>query len=202
MNSFIKKGGSPGRPIAGYVPPPGAKTYGEWVKDPRYDLQSNPTADPWIYDGLKMLKETLNCIAVADMFNARGIPLGPYCRKDQWNGVMVWNFYNNPLLKGLAQRGKMHSAKHFETGHRKSVKNPKGPNYFACPHLAYFDSVELNSTWALVREKNAHFKRRDDDGKDPRKHVPRSRTKFPGQHCTCWSAGTTVFGAGMALLRI
>jgi site-specific DNA recombinase len=195
MNRFLKFGGCPGRPIAGYIVPDDAKTYGEWIKDPRYDRDSNPEADLWIYDGLKMLKETLNCTAVADMFNARGIPVGPYCRKDQWDGVMVWNFYNNPLLKGFAQRGKMHSAKHFETGHRKSVKNPKGPLFFACPQLAYFAPIEIDPVLQAVREKNARYKRGDKNGVDARHGVPRRRTKFPGQHADCWYCGhSSVWG--------
>ena len=47
MNRFRKFGGSPARPIAGYVVPPGVKTYGEW--------QREQDAGPVIEEGVRLL---------------------------------------------------------------------------------------------------------------------------------------------------
>ena len=121
-NRFMKNGGAMARPIAGYVVPEDAETNNDWLKDPLSDPKTNSNANPWIYDGEKMLRETLNCSAVGDMFNASGIATGPYCTRATWNGAMVRRFYGNPLLKGMPSRNTMHSVKFHEIGRRTSVK--------------------------------------------------------------------------------
>ena len=180
-NRFVKYGGAMAPPIAGYVVPEDAETYNDWLKHPLADLKTNPNADPWIYDGEKKLRETLNCSAVADMFNARGIATGPYCRRDTWNGAMVRRFFGNPLLKGMPSRNTMHSVKFHEIGRRTSVKNPDGPVYYPCPHLAYFDVIEFDDLQELLKNKNARHKRKSANGVDPRSRVPSKRTVFPAR---------------------
>ena len=98
MNRFIKFGGAPGRPIYGYIVPEGVRTYDGWMID--------VNATNVILEGARRLMETFNYSAVADWFNTEKIPPGPYCRRPTWNGAMVRRFYANPLLKGLAERGK------------------------------------------------------------------------------------------------
>lgn len=180
-NRFVKYGGSTARPIAAYVVPEGAKTYGDWLKA--------PGAEAWIHDGKKMLCETRNCSAVADMFNRRGIAPGPYCRRNSWNGAMVRRFYANPLLKGMAARCTKHSKKFHEVGRRKSVKNPNGPVYYACPHLAFMTTEEFDELAAVLQAINARYKRKPVNGRDPLAGVPRKRTRFPGQYARCWYCG-------------
>jgi hypothetical protein len=188
-NRFQKFGGAMARPIAGYVVPEEAKTYDGWVKDPKCDVKSNKDADPWIYDGAKLLRETLNCTAVADMFNARGIQTGPYCRSKVWDGAMVRRFYGNTLLKGEAARNNKHTVKFHESGKRKSVKNPKGPVFYSCPHLAYFDADAFDELQALLAKNNSRYRRKLVAGSDPQLRVPKKRTRFPGQHGRCYYCG-------------
>ena len=129
MNRFKKYGFTAARPIATYEVPKGVKTYDGWIK--KEDL----TGD--VREGMLLLKDTLDCSIVADFFNERQFPVGPLARRDEWNGDMVRRFYGNPLLKGLPQRGKMHTVKNHATGRRASVKNPDGPVYYSAPHLAH-----------------------------------------------------------------
>jgi site-specific DNA recombinase len=183
MNRFRKSGGAPARPIHGYIVPEGVKTYDDWTKD--------PTADAGIRAGWRLLKETLNCTAVADLLNTLGVPVGPYCRPGtkKWTGAMVRRYYSNPLLKGKPGRGFKHTVKHNESGRRKSVKNPDGPLFRDCPHLAYFSEEEFDLVNAELRKKNGNFKRPPVNGSDPLLRVPRKRTRFPGQHARCWYCG-------------
>ena len=75
----------------------------------------------------------MNCTAVADMFNARGIPTGPYCRCKIWDGAMVRRFYGNTLLKGMPSRNVKHSVKFHEIGRRKSIKESQGAGLLSLP---------------------------------------------------------------------
>lgn len=195
-NRFLKFGGAMARPIAGYVVSEDAETYGDWRKDSQSDPRQNPDANPWIYDGLDKLRETKNYSAVADMFTARNIPTGPYVRSKRWTGRLVRDFYNNPLLKGMARRNEMHSIKFHETGRRASVKNPDGPVFYACPHLAYFQPDEIDPVLADLKRINAKKGRKPKDGVDPRQGVPRKRTVFPAQHARCWYCGFTFVRGG------
>ena len=92
MNRFVKFGGAMAREIYGYIVNEGVKTYDGWRID--------PSATPIILEAARRLRATLNCSAVADWLNAEGIPLGPYCRNNKWDGAMVRRFFKNSLLKG------------------------------------------------------------------------------------------------------
>jgi hypothetical protein len=105
--------------IAGYLKPDGAKSYYDWKRD--------DSAVPVIREGFDELMRSLNCSAVADLFNERSFSPGPYCRRKQWDGSMVRRFFANTLLKGKPGRGFKHSVKHHKTGKRKTVPKPEGP---------------------------------------------------------------------------
>lgn len=197
-NRFLKNGGAMAREIAGYLVPDDAETYDDWLKDPRFDLKSDPQADPWIYDGANMLREMLNCTAVADAFNLRHVVVAPYCRKKEWDGAMVRRSYSNPLLKGMPYRNRMHSVKFHEPGVRKSVTDPNGPVYYPCPHLAYFEADEFDELNSLLDDRNFRYRRKAVAGSDPRLLVPRKRTRFPGQHGAAVIAVINMSGAETA----
>lgn len=145
MNRFVKFGGAMAREIYGYIVDDGVKTYDGWRMD--------PAATPIILEAARRLRTTLNCSAVADWLNAEGIPLGPYCRNNEWNGAMVRRFFKNSLLKGQPGRGFKHRIKHNETGQRISVKNPNGANFYSCPHLAHVKAEEFDELCELLNAK-------------------------------------------------
>jgi hypothetical protein len=70
-----------------------------------------------------------------------------------------------------------------------SVKNPEGPSFYECPHLAFWTPEEFDDLNALLDRSNQPFKRKHVNGTDPLLHVPRKRTRFPGQHACCWYCG-------------
>lgn len=182
MNRFKKFGGSTALPIKGCIKPEGAKTYDDWMRDDE--------ATETIREGLTKLNASLNCTAVADWFNKTGFSTGPYCRNDAWDGAMVRRFYLNPLLVGIAQRGKKHTVKKNELGRRVSVKNTvSAPNYYECPHLAHVDPIELDTVNAALEEQNSCYRRSIENGGDPLLHRSRKRTLFPGQRASCWYCG-------------
>jgi hypothetical protein len=186
MNRFKKFGGATPCEIHGYIKPEGAKTFDDWLKV--------EAATPNIQEGLRRLKQTLNCSAVADWFNQEGVPVGKYCGRKgrkikKWNGAMVRRYYSNPLLKGQPGRGFRHTIKHHEKGRRISVPNPKGPIFRDCPHLAHVDPAEFDEVNTLLKAKNDKFHRKLINGVDPLWRVSRKRTVFPGQHACCWYCG-------------
>ena len=97
--------------------------------------------------------------------------------------------YANPLLKGRPGRGFRHTVKHHATGRRVSVNNPDGPNFYDVPHLAFLDPQEFDDLNSILDAHNERHGRPLQDGADPLKSVPRKRTRFPGQHATCWYCG-------------
>jgi hypothetical protein len=181
MNRFKHGRGAAARPVYGYAVPAGAKGYDEWRKD---------AAATEVYrEWFERLKEDPNCSAVADWLNARGVPPGPYARRQTWDGKMVRRLTGNPLLKGLPGRGFKHTVKHHESGTRKSVKNPQGPTYRECPHLAHIEPDLWEEVNRLLDEANGGFGRKPVNGTDPLLGRPKKRTPFPGQHATCWYCG-------------
>ena len=187
MNRFKRNGGAIPLPVYGYIKPEGAKFYSE--------LQKVDAATPFLREGLDIVKKTRNWTAVADYFNRNSVPTGPYCRKDQWNGVMVRRLYHNPLLKGTPQRGARHTEKHNQTGRRISIVNPAGPTYRSEPHLAHFDAAELDSVLAEVDAHHAALGRRKGSA-DARVPNNRKRSRFPGQCATCWYCGRELVWGG------
>jgi site-specific DNA recombinase len=181
MNRFMKFGGAAAFEIFGYIKPPGAKTFDDWQKD--------PAATEIYQEWKRRLRETLNCSAVADWLNQRGVPTGKHARRKTWDGATVRRVTANPLLKGMPRRGLMHSIKHHETGRRISVKNPSGPKYYECPKLAFWTPDEFDELNALLAARNGPCKRKPVNGTDPRSHVPRKRTRFPGQYACCTYCG-------------
>lgn len=95
MNRFSKYGFTAARPIACYEVPPGIKSFDQWEKKPGSEI--------WMAEGAAQFRNTCNFTAVADYFNAQGIPVGSLCRKNtSWTGQMVQELYSNPLLMGKA----------------------------------------------------------------------------------------------------
>ena len=70
-----------------------------------------------------------------------------------------------------------------------SVPNPKGPRYKEYPHLAFWDPAEFDAINSQLKAKNKDYGRKPVNGVDPLLHVPRKRTRFPGQHAVCWYCG-------------
>jgi hypothetical protein len=102
---------------------------------------------------------------------------------------MVRRISRNPLLKGMPGRGFKHTVKHNETGRRISVKNPNGPIFREYPHLAHVMPADFDEVNALLDARNARYKRKPVNSRDPLWAVPRKRTRFPGQHASCWYCG-------------
>ena len=165
------------RPPAGYVIPEGAKSYDDWQKCPKAeswicdesglqhvqqhypDLVERLRNEGWVRVGMQFLTRTQNCSAVADFLNGIGVPTGPYCRKrKKWYGAMVRRYYSNPILKGFPARGTKHTINRHETGRRISVKNPKGPTYRECSHLAFLTAGEFDDLAVVFRTINSRFK--------------------------------------------
>ena len=188
MNRFRKYGGATPREIAGYLKPEGAKTYEDWQKLDSYTET--------IQEGAKLLLATKNCSVVADYLNHEGFPVGKYCKRKTWYGAMVRRYYRNPLLMGKPGRGFRHTIKHHETGRRISVPNPDGPTYIEFSHLAQLDEATFDNLNSVLDEENDGCGRKPVNGFDPRWRVPRTRTRFPGQHARCWYCGRhVVWGA-------
>lgn len=181
MNRFLTLGGSPALPIFGYVKPPGARTYDDWKRD--------EAAMPVYREWFRLLRQTRNCSGVAAWLNREGVPTGPYARRKTWDAKMVRRITRNALLKGMPARGHRHTVKHHETGKRVSVKNPGGPRFRECPHLAHVPPDEFDEVNALLDAENQGFGRKPVHGADPRWRVPRACTRFPGQHARCWYCG-------------
>ena len=176
-NRFSKFGGATSRPIFGYIVSADARTFDDWRKD--------PNAEPIIAAVIRILRETLNCSYAADRLNTLAVPTGPYTRTQRWTGRLVRNMVRNPLLKGQACRGVRHTVKHHETGRRVAVKNPNGPKYYPCPHLAYLSEDEFADLNARLDEKHKGYGRKPVDGRDLRQGVLKCRTRWPGQHVSC-----------------
>lgn len=201
MNRFLKFGGATPRPIAGYVVAEDAKTFDDW--------QKVELATPIIQEGFAILQRTLNGEAVAEFFNTIpydggiGFPTGPYCRRKRWDGRMSLRYYRNPMLGGRPSRGTRHTIKHHETGRRISVPNPAGPSFREQPNLAHLDPSAQQAVIDQLKRKHARCHRKGcEDGADPRRRTPRSRTRWPGQGgCTCWYCGHDMVWGGNGMTK-
>jgi DNA invertase Pin-like site-specific DNA recombinase len=171
--------------IYGIIKPPGAKNDS--------DLQRDPSAEEIYKDWFQRFREGASCSEIADWLNQQVVPTGPYCRSKRWTGPMVARVMRNPLLKGCRIRNRVMSRRHNKTGRRRSVKAPPGELLVRkCPHLAFFDEQYYDETIAMLAERNAHFKRKLVNGRDPRAGVPKKRSRWPGQHFICGICGRSM----------
>jgi len=188
MLRFKRRGIVPTRLIAGYSAPSDATCYADWRKI--------DAASAFITEGHNILLATKNCSACADYFNRVGFQVGPHCRNNRWDGAMVRRFYANPILKGKPGRGFKHTRKIHGTGRRKSFKNPEGPVFRDEPHLAHLTADDFDALNNLLTTANANVGRKPVNGIDPLLRRPRKRTRFPGQHASCWYCGRQYIWGG------
>ena len=113
---------------------------------------------------------------------------------------MIRRYFKNPLLKGMPQRGKLHSVKNHETGKRVPVTNPDGPRYLNIEQLRILGPAEFDELNALLDAKNKRCaKRTAKDPTNPFVERPKKRTRFPGQHALCWYCGRQCLWGGNGL---
>ncbi len=132
---------------------------------------------------------------VADFFNKMGFPRRKSGQSGRWTGPAVAAFYRNPILFGKPFRNAKITAKKYETGRRRSVKNPDGPIHIDRPDLAFLDQA-IEPLLKARFEHNSRAYRRARDAGDPLEGVARNRSRFPGHCLRCWYCGREyVWGA-------
>lgn len=188
MNRFLEHGGSIPREILGYDVAGDAKYYDQWSKV--------EAATPVYVEWFQMLEGGGNFSDVARWLNKKGIPTGPYADNLLWDGRAVGRVTRNPILKGLATRGRKRSVKHHESGRRRPVCNPEGPKTRDFPHLAHIEPATWDRVNALMTERNAGLGRKPRRGRDPRAGVSRKSTLWPGQHVVCGVCGRIFYWGG------
>lgn len=177
-----QNGGALRTPIAGYIKPPGAKTDDQMSRDPAYE----PIYDHWF----QLLEDGASFSDVADWLNAQGVPVGPNCRNPKWDCRMVGRVTRNPLLKGVRVRNDRMSKRVNKTGRRKSVKAPAEERLEReCPHLAFIEPQRFDRVIRMLKQRNDQYSRKDRNGDDTRRDVPKKRTRFPGQIIECGICG-------------
>lgn len=189
LSNRFEKGGVVQTHIFGYIKPLGAQHDSE--------LQKDPAAEPIYEKWLQILEAGGTYSDVADFLNASSVPLGPWCRTGKWTPGMVSRITRNPILKGLRLRNRKMSVRVNKSGRYKSIDAPaKDLLTRKCPHLAFIESERYDPLIRQLNERNACFRRVGTDGVDPRRGVPRKRTRWPGRHLTCGQCGTIfVYGA-------
>jgi hypothetical protein len=142
------------------------------------------------------LDEGATFAEIADWLNASEVPLGPYLRGDRWIGTMIGRITRNPILKGVRVRNRVISKRHNKTGRHRAVKAaPEERLERHCPHLAFFDADYYDRVVAKVNARNAKYRRKGEEGIDPRRNISNKRTRFPGQCIYCGICGRLyVFG--------
>jgi hypothetical protein len=164
--------------IFGYEKPANAKHDSELRKL----SDAEPIYDQWF----TRLERGESFAQVADWLNELGIQPGPYCRSKRWTGTMVGQVTRNPILKGQRLRNVKKSRRINATGRRRSVAAPKEDLLMReCPHLAFIEPDRYDRVLALLRERNQHFRRKGENGRDTRANVSKKRTRWPGQHIFC-----------------
>jgi len=187
QNRFETSGGCLPGLIYGYRRPPNAKSDADVEKV----AEAQAVYDEW----LDRLDRGQSYSQVADWLNERGIPTGPSARKRTWDGKMVARVIHNPILKGWRYRNKL-KTRRTASGKYQSVKaNPDETLWRHVPHLAFFDPDCYDRVIAKLEARNAKYTRQDKNGHDPRRRVPKKRTRFPGQAMYCGICGHMfVFG--------
>ncbi len=184
-NNRFRQGGVVQFVIFGYEKPLGAKNDSE--------LRKADGAEA-IYDRwFTMLESGASFAEVADWLNAENVPVGKYCRGNRWTGEMVSRTTRDPLLKGQRVRNRVVTKRVNSTGRRRSVRQgPEGWIIRECPHLQMIDPERFDRVGRMLEKRNAKHSRTQSGSGDPRAHVPRKRTLWPGQHLKCGVCGRTL----------
>ncbi len=182
LNNRFTLGGVVQFIIFGYIKPPGTKSDS--------DLRKDLTVEQIVLEIFRRLDNGSFYTEVADWLNEIGIKPGPYCRRGKWTGPLVRAFVHQPILKGFRVRNRMVSRRFHKTGRHKSVKgDPRNWLFRSCPHLAFFEPAYYDRVINKLDARNSRSRRTANGQPDPRQHVPRSRTAFPGQHARCGICG-------------
>ncbi|MBA2117848.1 hypothetical protein HOV93_50540 [Planctomycetes bacterium FF15] len=127
---------------------------------------------------------------VVDWLNAKKVPTGRYVSSNRWTVSTLRNLVYNPLLKGVRVRNRVKSKRINKTGTTQIVK--AAPDELLerhCPHLAFVEAHRYDALIRFLDKKNAGYRRKKVDGRDPRAMVPKKRTRFPGQQVFCAVCG-------------
>lgn len=166
----------------GYIKPhPGASDQ---------EVTKDPAAEPIIKEIFSRLENGVSYSEVVDWLNAEKIPTGKYVSSNRWTVSTLRNLVYNPLLKGVRVRNRVKSKRINKTGRRKSIK--AAPDELLerhCPHLAFVEAHRYDALIRFLDKKNAAYRRKKVDGRDPRAMVPKKRTRFPGQQVFCAVCG-------------
>ncbi|QDU73737.1 hypothetical protein Pan97_07360 [Bremerella volcania] len=166
----------------GYIKPhPGASDQ---------EVTKDPAAEPIIEEIFSRLENGVSYSEVVDWLNAKKVPTGKYVSSNRWTVSTLRNLVYNPLLKGVRVRNRVKSKRINKTGRRKSIK--AAPDELLerhCPHLAFVEAHRYDALIRFLDKKNAAYRRKKMDGRDPRAMVPKKRTRFPGQQVFCAVCG-------------
>jgi site-specific DNA recombinase len=173
----------------GYIKPRGAKT--------DTDVQKDPAAEPIYDEWFTRLEKGDSYAEIADWLNDNGIPTGPWCDKEKWDGQLVSKVTHNPILKGYRQRNQRVSRRVNKTGRHRSEKAPENLHlYRHAPHLAFIEPERYDRVIKLLSERNGHYRRKGENGKDSRAGISKKRTRWPGQHIFCGVCGRPYLWGG------
>lgn len=168
--------------IYGYIKPVGAKSDAELRKDP----DAEAVYQRWF----EMLDAGATFAEIADWLNRESVPPPPYVRNDHWTDRVVGRHTRNPMLKGIRERNRRKTKRNNATGQYRSVKaDPQELLQREVPHLAFFEASYYDRILAKVNRRNAKCRRTDDERDDPRRGIPKKRSRYPGQCVYCGICG-------------
>jgi len=125
---------------------------------------------------------------VAEFLNSTDLAPGPLSRTGRWTGPAVVRFFKNTILFGRPFRNDKITVKNYETGRRRSQKNPEGRIEIERPDLAFLDPAVEPLLKARFDHYSRTYKRAQVTG-DPLEGVARNRSRFPGHCLRCWYCG-------------
>lgn len=174
--------------IYGYVKPTGAKS--------DLDVRKDPQAEPIYKRWFEMLDGGATFAEVADWLNRTKVPVPPHARGTQWTGTIVGRITRNPLLKGVRERNRRKTKRNNASGRYVSVQaDPEERLEREVPHLAFFEVGYYDRVLRKINDRNRRYRRSDEERHDPRRNIPRKRTRYPGQCIFCGICGRMyVFG--------
>jgi site-specific DNA recombinase len=127
--------------------------------------------------------------AIEDWLNNAGIDPGPYVTSGRWSVPRIKSLLRDPILSGRRRfRVQVHTMI-YRTGRHRPESNPQGPAINEHPELAHLTPEEHAELLAAMDARKQPSDERPRGKDHPRWNVPRSRTKWPGQHAVCGCCG-------------